>query len=511
MLNLQTPSLLVGALTLTACLSTTLPAVEGEQAEPVVFNVGPIEAEPARELPAIVAVALPELVPTRPLAHLAPLWRHGEASGPPASTYAAVGETPVAMPASAARMLGLPDASVDLARVANPASRLAALAWAGPLLVLGSGTNFAGATTTSELIWTSPGTLSSYAHAISPRMLIASLYELEEDRLIAWALADGREQWRRFGKGEFRRIKKLWSDGERGYLLGDLGLLAFDPNTGATLWTSALGSSECGVASEGDVVVIEDIAGHRLLDAKTGDEIARLPALAASSCGWESYASEGRAPATISAGTLVAFDGPSEAVGPTLRAFDLTTRTQRWQATGFDPDVLVADRHAVYVARGRSVVALDAATGDEQAAIAIGSDFSLRVEPVGGAAGPLLVVWDDFGEWVLGRAELAPKPESFVISGRLNATGSMDPKRVAGVRVRVGDQIVVTDKRGRFSAKGQAIGVIVVESAVDPYAGNYDYDSDGYPPILITGPRVMLDGEGSYDLGVIEAFEVSIA
>ncbi|MFV8753935.1 PQQ-binding-like beta-propeller repeat protein [Nannocystaceae bacterium ST9] len=490
---------------LTACPAPRQIEVEPvEQAEPVVFGTAPVEAEPARELPAIVAAPLPELAPTRPLANLAPLWRV-ETEGPPPSTVVAVGTTPLAMHPTDARALGLPDASVDLASFESP--QLFPIVWAGSMLVLGSGTSFAGAVTTSQLAWLTPSH-ASYTSAISPRMLIASIYGSQDDRLIAWALADGREQWQRPGNAEFKRVQKLWIDDARGYLLGDLGLVVFDADTGATLWTSALAMRECGVASEGRVVVLEDPAGHRILDAQTGEAIARLPATGMASCGWEAY-DDGVAPATILDGTLLAFDDADAAL--TLRAHDLATQAQRWQATGFDAEVLAADHDAVYVGRGRSLIALDAATGKQQAAIAIGSEFSLSVEPVGGAAGPLVVILDDWGDWVLGRAETAPAPESFVISGRLAATGGMDPQRIAGMRLRIGDQIVQTDKRGRFRAEGEAIGAIVIEPAANPYTNDYDADVDGYPPILIDGRQVTLEGKRSYELGTIAAFEAPIA
>ncbi|NJK32686.1 MAG: PQQ-binding-like beta-propeller repeat protein, partial [Deltaproteobacteria bacterium] len=399
--------------------------------------------------------------------------------------------------------------AVELGKI-EPA-RMNALEWAGPMLVLGTNSSFAAAEPPTELAWLLPDLPASYTYEITPRLLLAPLYEAQSDRLTAWALADGREHWSERGLGKFTRIKQLWADDERAYVLSDAGLLALELLDGEVLWQTNTLGSDCGVAVGEGLLVIEDPTGHQIVEAATGKRIAQLPVPSRSPrCAWEGYDDYGVAPGVIADGRLYAFDTEQGEHPQALRAFDLATRAELWHAEGFGDQVLAVDQDAVYIEQGEiDLIALDSGTGKAQARVAIGAPFTMRVEQVGGAAGPLVVVTDEFaGEWILGRTEAAPVPESFVISGRLVPSG-MDRKRVAGVRVRVGDRVVKTDKRGRFEVRGQAIGAIVVEPADNPW--EYDYGDLDEPPVVIEARRVLLDGQGKYDLGEIEAFEVPLA
>src|SRR5690606_17167490 len=104
---------------------------------------------------------------------------------------------------------------------------------------------------------------------IAPRALVVHLYAPEADTLVGIALGSGRELWRHTGAAAdapFTRIRKLGHDGERGYLLGDRGLSAFDTATGAILWSNVAIAEGCGFAAAGDRLVVEDPSGgHRVL------------------------------------------------------------------------------------------------------------------------------------------------------------------------------------------------------------------------------------------------------
>jgi hypothetical protein len=493
---------------LPACTRSGPSSLDVEPRAPAVQpSVAPIEAEPARELPPIVAPPLPELAPTRPLGHLAPLWRQGD--GPPPTTILALGRTPLALPLARAQALGLSDAHVELARLERRS--LQPYAWAGSLLLLGDERGYAGATTSSELAWLREITVASYTFAISPRMLIAGLYGSGRDDVAAWALADGSEQWTRADDPEFSRISLLAADAERAYLLGDAGLVALDPDSGATRWTASRTSSGCGVALGEGVVVLEDPSGHLVLDAASGSLVTRVAALEPGTCGWMGMGEV--APAQVRDGLFVAFDTTREQSDAQLRAIELDTGTQRWVVEGLDAGVLILAADAVYVARGRSLVALDLAAGHEQAAVAIGGGgFVAALEPVGGAAGPLLALTDAQGRTtIVGRAEQAPTREHYEIRGQLVADPHAGPTSLAGVRVRIGDTIVTTDAKGRFKARGEATGVIEVGPAADPYAADYDVTLDGEQPIAFEPLEIELVGKGKYELGKLTAWEQIIA
>jgi hypothetical protein len=486
------------------------PSIHG--AEPVAHDAPIVEAEPGARVPPVVNPPLPELVPTRPLFHLAPLWHHLDVDGPAPRTVVAVGQSAVAINPADAAALGISGAVVDLDALAAP--DLSPLRWAGPLLLLYSSSAFAAAEAPAELAWTTPDAPSrSYLHLVGDSMLIASHYDTQADYLVAWALHDGRKEWHQVGSDAvgFTRVKDLWTDGTRGYLLGDRGLVVFDPVTGATSWTATVTGPECGVATGEGRVVIEDPQGHRILDAKTGTEGARLPGTGASKCSWMDYSYIGVAPGVIAEDRLFAFDSnpPPDGTSP-LRAFDLQTKQELWRVEGFSDDFIVADHDAVYVTgpSQRVLHALDAATGKTQAKISIGAPFDISIEPVGGAAGPLVVVDDhDLGVWVLGRREAESAAEAYVIRGRLTPSEGLARRRVAGVRVQVGEEVVKTDKQGRFSVSGAALGVIPVTQADD----FYEYQEENYEYMRVTfDPRkVVLEGKSDYDLGDIPAYEVA--
>ncbi|HLT34998.1 MAG TPA: PQQ-binding-like beta-propeller repeat protein [Enhygromyxa sp.] len=474
-----------------------------------------VEAEPPARTPTVVAPRLPELAPSRPLAQLAPLWHEYDVNRPAPRSSMAVGYSSVAIDPTAAAALGISGVPVDLEAVAPPGSTT--IRWAGPMLLLSShsGSSFTAVVPPAEVAWAASEQLTrSYIQLVSESMLVASFYGPDSDQLIGWALDDGREQWTRIGSAvaPFTRVMQLWTDDGNAYLLGDRGLLVFDPVTGIIAWDQALASPDCGVATGDGFVVIEDPGGYQLLDAATGTDKGRVPNTTAPSCRWMAYSYAGVAPGVIAEGRLFAFLGDPITVDDSpLLGFDLLTRQQLWRAEGVSDDLLVADHDAVYVASPsqRVLRALDAATGKQQAEISIGVSFQLSVEPVGGAAGPLLVVDDDdYGQWILGRTDPPPTLESYVIRGRLIPEQGLARKRVAGVRLLVGEDLVVTDKKGRFSARGTALGVIPVMPADDLYAYRDDDDWD-YLHVTIDPRQVELEGKGSYELGDIVAYEVA--
>ena len=475
------------------------------------------ELEPVAAPPRIVAPPLPELAPSRALANLDLLWQRSEdatlgaaASAPPATIWA-IGTSPVAMDSSDAASLGLGASFVDLSGLSQPWPQ--PVRHAGPLLVLELDSVFTALERGTKVPrWNTqmvPGG-RHFATLVSPGALIVHYYVAGADQLLAWALADGRQLWRRYGEQDpdFSRIKALYDDGQRGYAQTDLGLVAFDLDTGATLWKADSAGTDCGVALGEGVVVLEDPAGHRVLDAASGKTLAPFPSLGATECAWEAYAWTGVAPGVLAQGRLFAFDTSGTGAGNPLCAFDLDTRRELWRSEGFDDDLLVVDHDLVLVARDEQVlVPLDAASGRAQQGLSIGAPFEASIEPVGGAAGPLVVVTDELaGVWILGRREVPPTPESYVIEGRLVATQGLPKRRLAGVELRVGEQVVKTDKRGRFTARGQARGALSLEQASE-YG---QPDPDEWTQVAVDPLRVVLTGAGRYALGDVPAYELSI-
>lgn len=460
------------------------------------------EAEPEVPPPPTVAPPLPDLAPKRPLRNLAPLWTQER----PATTIVAVGRAAVAIRPDAAAALGLDGPSSNLERLGDFRE---ALEVAGPLMLGRKGEDFfALELGTDGLRWTTPAG-RSYGQFVTPRVFVAEFHGDDVDHVVAWALADGREVWRRTGGGgeQFVRIRALLDDETRGYLLHGDGLEAFDPHTGANLWSYPLTELECGATAGEDKVVIERPHEYVVLDAETGKLLGQIPTPNKQECNWESY-DHYIAPAVIANGRLHVFDGhqPDGSVGY-LRAFELDGFTEVWHAKGFDADLLLVDHDAVYVARkGAILLGLDAETGKPQTELSIGVPFSARVEPVGGAAGPLVVVaTEDGGTWLLGRAEAPPTLEDYEIRGQLTSD-YLEPRRLAKVRVRVGDQEVETDKRGRFVVRGRGRGSMRAHTP----ERSYEDSTTEWTWIEFEPKQVMLDGSGKYDLGEVEVWEASM-
>lgn len=460
----------------------------------------PLSATPG-ELPVLAARVETE-APTRPLANLAVL--HRVTDGP---TQWPLGDGFVAVPPATAPGLGLrdgfevgglPEALRDLApwrdlgatvlmRAGSARLRLVALEREG-----------------LKIRWQAAlGTIgSSYEQAIAPRTAIVEFFGDRDDMLVGFALDSGREVWRLRGgaDGVFSRVQRMWIEGERAVALGDRGFFAFDATSGALLWSGVKPGESCGAAVGEGLVVVEDVAGgHRVLDAASGAEQRRI-ATTAKACRWgENVYGGGVAAPVIDGGVLFAVD-------PMLRAVDLRTGQERWQRPG-ETRSLAADHDAVYVERATEVlVALDAATGAPRAEVSLGSDFEVRVEAGGGAAGPLVVVEaSEGGTWLLGRAEAPAVPVAYTVRGRLVADGV--PKRaVAGVSVRVGERRVRTDAQGRFEASGRAVGAVSVGLGND------------VPPWEPGGSRVRfervivdLDRGGVHSVGDLPLYEWSAA
>lgn len=455
------------------------------------------------ELP-VLAEAAPDLPPTRPLANLALL------HAPPPSTTRAwqLGDTQVFADPADPAALGL-RASIDRAAMPSALSDLWPVRSLGPDLVLMS-TRYA-----PRFVAVERETLkvrwqvgyqplgNSYQHFIGPRTLVAEVYGDATDVLIAHALDSGREVWRIVGGEDapFGRIRLMWTDGERGYVHGDRGLFAFDPDTGAIRWSKVAVEPDCGVTAGKGVVVVEEPAGYRVLASADGALTGRI-AKRVPGCLWETSVYEERVErAAIAEGRLFAFD-PRRAGESTLRAYDLTSGALQWSHAGLETSVLEADHDAVYVARaGEMLVALDAATGAAQAELSIGVDFTLSVQQSGGAAGPLLVVERGQVPWLLGRAAERPAPEAFTVRGRLVA-GEIPRRRAAGVLVRVGERRVRTDAGGRFVVRGQARGALRVTPGETREPTSWaDWVS------WFIDAEVVLDGKGAYDVGELPIFQ----
>lgn len=342
----------------------------------------------------------------------------------------------------------------------------------------------------------------SYEQVVAPRTLVVQDYGSESDALVAYALDSGRELWRLAGgdQAPFSRVRRLWSEGERGYVLGERGLAAFDTVTGAVLWSGVAVGTGCGVATAGERVVIEDpVAGHRRIDPETGATLARIArdarVVGPGECMWATGALYGTAAAVIEGDRLLAFDAPSAAGLATLRAFDLQTGAEQWRRTQLAVATLRADHDAVYVERAPELVtALDITSGETRAELGVGSAYTIGVVPGGGAGGPLVIVDADLtGTWILARAEQPAVPEAYTIRGRLVAEG-ISRKRVANVPVRVGERKVRTDAEGRFEVRGKGLGAVGVALGTDRGP------EQGGSRVRFEAVAVVLAGKGRYEL-----------
>ncbi len=456
--------------------------------------------KPVREALPRLAETPTRTPPTRPLANLALLDRNGDRPDEP-QTWWPLGDSIIGLPPATAATLALTD-PID------PTTLPALLSSFRPVRNLGEtflmlSTRYNDPTFIAversgfKIRWqaalAAEGTM--YFHFVAPQTLVASFYASPSDLLVGLSLGSGRELWRIRGDltAPFTRIKQTWTDGERGYLIGDRGLVAFDLVTGATSWSTAPFDASCGVASGDGVLVIEDIDGHRVLDPATGLVTGRIQA-GVSECSWgRSSFDGGVAMPAIDQGQLLAFDPPTPRGATRLRAFDLRTGAERWRRSGFDSTRLIADHDAVYVARDEIVlVALDASTGAKRAEISIGDSFKFNVAGGGGVAGPLLRVDSGNGTWLLGRAAEPPVPENFVVRGRLVAEG-VPRARLAGVLVRLGDHKVRTDAEGRFEIRGQTLGAVLVTMGDPRPPEDYRQHRVRFDDVV-----VPLTGRGSY-------------
>ncbi len=471
-----------------------------------------------------VATPPPTQVAQRPLSHLAPLSLRlaTESKKPP--TMWPFGQTYIEIDAAKAGTLGFQH-SVEIGKLPPALADFEPIHPAGPLVLMHAGWRRSGYFVafdrdTAAIRWQAnfESLGRSYDRVVTPKALVASLYGMDVDVVVGLALVDGRELFKKTGSkaGEFSRVRKLWDDGDRVYLAGDRGVLAFDATSGQTLWGPVAVGTSCGVAVGDGFVVVEDPAkGHRVLDAATGLQRRRLPAQpSVGTCKWGGDAWDGGvADAVVEAGKLYAFDPPVEGKrGPILRATDLQTGSQQWARTGLLGQLLVVDQDAVLSDRaGAVLVALDSGNGTPQAEISLGySPTQVEVAAGGGKAGPLVRVRDEQdNEWILGRVENQPQPEAYSVRGRLVPDPDTGVRRrhVARVPIRVKTKRVRSDKGGKFVARGQAIGAVLV--SYDGPTSYEDFKGDPYSRTLTRfDPKlVVLSGAGTYKLGEIVLYE----
>ncbi|PCC67821.1 PQQ-like domain-containing protein [Nannocystis exedens] len=347
---------------------------------------------------------------------------------------------------------------------------------------------------------------ATYEQFVTPRTFVAENYGQHADTIIGFGLADGRELWRIAGgeQAEFTRAGRLWTDDDRGYVRGDRGLLAFDPNTGAILWSGVRVGDGCGVLAEDGVLLVEEPGrdGPRRLDPATGAELGRFGGGGAR-CVWAVDPIDGgAAPAVLEDSRLFAFEVPDRRGKAELRARDVASGRELWRRGGLDPHVLLADHDAVYVRRADDIlVALDAATGAPQVEISLAGEFDLSLLSGGGPRGPLLLANGHTGTaWLLGRGEQPSAPEAYTVRGRLVPDG-LSRRQVRGVPVRVGERLVRSDAAGRFSARGVASGAIAVGVDEDRGPG-----TPGGSTVRFDAVTVVLDGSGTYDLGDVPLY-----
>lgn len=477
---------------------TAVPEIDDSAWTPQALTPTPDGALP------VLAAAPVRTPPTRPLANFTALQR----SPGVADSLWPIGEGYVALDVAVASAIGLKD---PLHRPTFPTSlqTFEVLRSLGATVLMSHGSwnerkYLALEPGSFKIRWQADLKSRSYEQVVAPRTLVVQAYGAEVDALVAFALDSGREVWRMPGGADaaFLRVRRLWLDGERGYLLGDRGLAAFDTVTGALLWSGVAVATGCGVASAEDRLVVEDPgAGHRRIDPQTGATLSHIIG-ARGECQWDTGTWSGTASGVIEGEQLLAFDPPNADQVATLRAFDLQTGAERWRRAQLGVELLLADHDAVYVARAPELLtALDAASGVTRAEVSIGSGYTATVEPAGGAAGPLVVVEAELvGTWILGRAEQPAVPEAYTIRGRLVPQG-ISRKRVANVPVRVGERRVRTDANGRFEARGKAVGAVGVALGT-----NVGPDQGG-SRVRFEASAVVLTGQGRYEVPDIELRE----
>lgn len=461
-------------------------------------------------LPPVLAGDPAPLRPLRPLANLAIL--HTPADD--GEVWWAVGRRAAAIEARRAASLGL----VEHASIAVKPAALKdfkAVRFVGDVLLMSNESSYdlkyaATEPATYKLRWqlAAGPSLRSYQQMIAPRTLVA-LYTGDSEQLVGYALDSGREVWRVRAADDprFKNLQRVWHDGERGYLIGEGGLTAFDTNTGAVLWAGVTLGQGCGAATTAGVLVAEDPAGYRVLDPTTG-QLQRTFA-APGGCGWGNTSWDRRIPGAEFAGGLMITYAPrvDESDTATLLAYDLASGAERWRRAKLGTYTMVADQDAVFVNQGEgTLLALDASTGTTQVELGFGSYFNLSVEPAGGESGPLVLVdAHQTGPWVLGRAAAPVPAERWVVRGRLVAEEWLPRGSAANVPVRVGDRVVRTDARGRFEARGKGRGALVVELGT-----KRGPDQRGGSKVTFERAPLILDGSGKYELEDITLTEWSL-
>lgn len=463
------------------------------------------ELEPVPDPPARIAPTLPPLAPKRPLAQLELRWTNYDQQDRGADPLWSVGTQLAPIPEALATVLGLggppePRDSLPLDDIVRRA---------GPLvLALAPDRMTAYEAGHEGLRWDlrNEEGARSYLHYVGERVLLAVRSDAAGDTLGAWALEDGRRLWLRTpgGPNEFERIRELGGEASEGWgwMLHEGGFESFDLLSGQTRWTTPV-ETDCGVVVGEGQIIIERSTSYRVLEPDTGAEREEFPARTRRRCAWSDYT----LPAGVIEGNrLLNFENPSDL--PTqLWSYPLGGEGESWRATtNHGTNVLAADHDAVYVASPDELglVALDAQSGAPVYEFGFGEWFEVQVQPVGGEAGPVVLVHGEQGvDWLFARGEQASPPEPWEIRGRLVSDGYLDKRRLKGVRLEVGGVVVKTDKRGRFVARGSGRGVVQISMVEDEDS----YDPSGGSRVEFEPALVRLDGSERYEAGDISTYE----
>ncbi len=246
-------------------------------------------------------------------------------------------------------------------------------------------------------------------------------------------------------------------------------LVALDVTTGALRWEAGCdeafaagavtgrGPAPCTqVSVAGDRVIAVGVAGSELLvfDAASGARRHRLLARDVGTYGMGAVASAGEA--------LFVGAGVSAEAGAVLR-LDLASGAVAWTHSTAEPVRSVIVRGDDVWARGvfGSLWRLHARDGEVLARWGLSGGH--QVIDVGGG----IVVDDASAVLRLDPARATgPDPEP-VVSGTARLESEAGP-RVAGLRVRVGDEVAITDESGAFSARVRARGGVHAWIEGDP-------------------------------------------
>ena len=235
---------------------------------------------------------------------------------------------------------------------------------------------------------------------------------------------------------------------------------------GSVRWTREL-SADARFARDGDAIVALLREGAlTLLAANTGESLAEYPL--------------GRRigyPALAVADGVAYVAAESTDFEGTLFAVELATGNMSWRYEGplqHYPQ-LAPTRGALYASTdGGTILGLDRATGRVMWRWGIGDDFSLAVAP----DGSLLVAEDGFVTAFGPSLEPAP-PIELEVNGTVT---EVQCGSVSGFSVRVGDETVLTDERGRFHATVPGRGTLRIGQA---YAGGTRVPFDGAREVTI--------------------------